>query len=306
MEIKVVTYNMLSPHYVKPHYFPDILPINLDANCRLKRSIELIKQWMKDEYIICLQELCEEWKNELVIVFQQSNYMCHCAVYKKGITGVMIAHPTHRYDYVNHEVFSCADIIKATAAPQVGCPYLDELNSATMIENMALVVQLSSVSSSSNRIFQVATYHMPCNFTKKLLMVSHVNALKLKLNHENTIIAGDFNIAISNAEYRFLVELPYDELPEFVTQLKQLSPEPTQVFRSAHLTLHGAEPIHTNVGTIKTGLFIECLDYILVTRSFTVVECSVGLVAGDPQTTTYPNELCPSDHQPLFATINLF
>ena len=46
-------------------------------------------------------------------------------------------------------------------------------------------------------------------------------------------------------------------------------------------------------------MFIECLDYCLITKSLEVKACGVQCVVPN----SYPNDLCPSDHLPLITTL---
>ena len=70
----VVTYNLLSPAYVKPTYFPGIEKIHLDDEQRLKRTYKLLQKWINVKAIICLQELCEQWMQRFEKIFKDNNY----------------------------------------------------------------------------------------------------------------------------------------------------------------------------------------------------------------------------------------
>ncbi len=59
-QLCIVTYNLLSPAYVKPTYFSNIEKQYLGDEQRLKRTYKLLSKWMKDKVIICLRELCEQ------------------------------------------------------------------------------------------------------------------------------------------------------------------------------------------------------------------------------------------------------
>src|SRR5207253_236262 len=74
--------------------------------------------------------------------------------------------------------------------------------------------------------------------------------------------------------------------------------------QSAHLKLYGHEPVYTNISSKSEGeMFVECLDYCLVTKSVGVKKCIVEYVIENPCATSYPNNFCPSDHQPLVTTL---
>lgn len=357
LELNIVTFNILSPHYIKPSWFPNIDTKYIDSEQRLKHITELIVNWMDEQKMICLQELCEEWCDKLKPIFENNNYKFHHVTYSNGKSGVSISYPNSFKTNIV-EIFSCSDVVKSNLdkinelASTKDIKYLnkniiDELHTASIIENKAIIVVIET----KNNKIVLSTYHMPCKFNEKFLLTSHIHALKSKLRNiandnlcDNVILAGDFNLSCKTLEYKFLVDVEsnnnnvnieiYNNI-QFVQELKHIYNEigvnlyesiefkankaSGYIFNdncadiyecikllSAHVTLHQKEPEHTNVSFTKNGPFIECLDFILVNQNIGVKTCQVELVTGDPHEVTYPNDICPSDHQPLMATLLIY
>ena len=163
---------------------------------------------------------------------------------------------------------------------------------------------------------------MPCRPLQKYFLASHIHGLKASLsnisqtnNCNHVILTGDFNITAKSQEYNFLAGIDYAQGndPEFIKELREiygkagLNIDSKIELQSSHFKLHGSEPMYTNVSEMSDGaerMFIECLDYCLATKSLIVVDCMVDLMVDDiPNKSSYPNESCPSDHQPLITTL---
>lgn len=318
IQLSVVTYNLLSPAYVKPAYFPNIQDEYLDKNQRLKRTVGLIQKWMKDRAIICLQELCEEWMHHFTKLFSQNNYKFHPIIYANGKSGVSISYPIDLFDTLMVQSDSCFNesmfnkIKEATNNSQIH----QELENASQSENKCISVVIETKGLGQKIL--LSTYHMPCRFAQKFFITSHIHGLKdllfeisqkYKCNH--IILAGDFNITSKNPEYKFLAGICDEKNdPEFIKELRKVyqsigqNLDSSPGLQSSHFKLHGSEPDYTNVSTMGDGgMFIECLDYCLTTKSIEIKECWAEFKIKNPCTASYPNESCPSDHQPLITTM---
>jgi mRNA deadenylase 3'-5' endonuclease subunit Ccr4 len=316
--LTIVTYNLLSPDYIKPSYFPNIEKQYLDDELRLERTIKLLNQWITNKNIICLQELCEKWMINFKTLFESNNYNFHYVIYAKGKSGVAIAYPTDLFDTIIVEEFLCADYIKYDKLSMLyeeKSKIMEELKAASQCENKSINIVLKI--KKSGELILLSTYHMPCQFLKKMYMTVHIYALKANINDmikkyncQHVILAGDFNITAKSPEYNFLVGIEELEIPEFIKELQKMYKSieinlysPIEL-KSAHLMLHNKEPEYTNISTINGGtLFKECLDYCIVTKTFDIIECTTYFTIDNPSTNSYPNNICPSDHLPLITKI---
>jgi mRNA deadenylase 3'-5' endonuclease subunit Ccr4 len=315
-QLCVITYNLLSPWYVKPTYFPGIEKQYLDDESRLKRTFRLLEKWVNAKAVICLQELCDQWARHLERFFEENNYVfCKCT-YAKGKSGVSVSFPKELFEHVVTYTDSCFDekqfdaLKKFTKNPQI----LEELANATVPENK-YVGSIVNVKSTGKKLL-LATYHMPCKPQQKYFLASHVLGLKeslfniSKMHHcDHVVLSGDFNITSNSQIYKFLVGIGHEDL-DFIKELKELYEKNGQSidpingieFQSSHLKINGSEPVYTNVSAMNDGgLFVECLDYCFTTKSIILTECAVDLMVENPSASSYPNESCPSDHQPLIT-----
>ncbi len=332
-QVCVVTYNLLSPAYVKPSYFPNIEKKYLDDEQRLEKTIKILKKWMENKAVICLQELCEQWRERFEKLFKQNNYNFHSVIYSNRKSGVGISYPIELFDTVMVKSDSCFDKKKFDEIKEHSnnSQLLEELVNASSSENKFINV-VAKIKKTGQNIL-LSTYHMPCRPLQKYFLVSHIQGLKTLLfdisqTHkcEHVILAGDFNIKTKDPEYNFLVGLSFpndnnfesenikDKTsdPEFIKELRYVynkagqKLDPMLELQSSHLKLHKVEPVYTNVSTMNDGgLFIECLDYCLITKSVEVSKCIVEFSIDNPNTSSYPNDQCPSDHQPLITTLLL-
>jgi mRNA deadenylase 3'-5' endonuclease subunit Ccr4 len=315
-QLCVITYNLLSPWYVKPTYFPGIEKQYLDDEPRLKTTCILLQKWVNVKAVICLQELCDQWASHLEKFFEENNYVfCKCT-YAKGKSGVSISFPKELFEHVVTYSGSCFDEKQFAA---LNCftensQIHEELANATVAENkyVGAIVNVKG----TKKTLLLATYHMPCKPQQKYFLASHINGLKESLNNiskihqcNHVILSGDFNITSNSQMYKFLVGIGHKDL-DFIEELKELYEKNGQnfdpmhgiEFQSSHLKINGSEPIYTNVSaTNDGGLFVECLDYCFTTKSIIVTECAVDLMVKNPSISSYPNESCPSDHQPLIT-----
>ena len=212
---------------------------------------------------------------------------------------------------------------------------MSQLEEATTIQTPLLSVLLACKTNGKlvGKNLLVSTYHMPCKFTKKYLIAANIHTIKKEIRRlkyawgdifgapVSVVMTGDYNITPKNAEYKLLTgedytanELlngitEYGESLDFYVSLSQIyrsiNLELTEGIKvnSAHKTCYNSEPVYTNVLMKVDSTFIDCIDYILVDDDAEIKSCTIGLTVENPQITLYPNELCPSDHLSLSASL---
>lgn len=204
-----------------------------------------------------------------------------------------------------------------------------ELEQAASAPNPFLILTLSAkyYGKDVGKNLVIATYHMPCRFTMKYYIIAHIRAMKVRAGEalkrararypgdSSLVVVGDFNIIPSSPEYKLLACIDYtdDELKDqkyvevanSIELYRGLGMNITDgvKFRSTYLTLNGAEPRYTNTSIKQDSSFVECIDYILLGDSIDIRSCQVGLTVEDPIANPSPNNLCPSDHLPLSASL---
>lgn len=319
----IITYNLLSPWYVKPNYFPDIEKQYLDDESRFKRTLGLLQKWINNKAVICLQELCEQWAHHLKKFFAENNYRFDHVTYAKGKSGVSISYPLELFDTMTISSGLCFDKNKFNEIKNYtkNLQIIKELANASESENQ-YIAEVMRVKKTGQKLL-LATYHMPCRPLQKYFLVSHIHGLKASLfdisqmyQCDHVVLSGDFNIIAGSQEYDFLARYSSQNAdvkdPDFIKELRQIyaktgkSIDPMIDLQSSHLKHHGSEPKYTNVSAMSDGvIFIECLDYCLTSKSIKIIDCMVDLVIDNPKTSSYPNESCPSDHQPLITRFTL-
>jgi len=274
--MKVVTYNLLTPHYATPEVFPESKG-HLDPSKRFKDITAVLEEHMKDNAIICLQEVCIEWGALLKYFFMVRQYTFFATHYgspASGRIGVAIAVP------IEHSHILCVNSIRV--AETVGPSEHAEL--VRVRPNRLLYVGLVY----AGKPVLVGTYHMPCAYDDPALMTIHATlataALKDVATRENLpcVFAGDFNLLPTDPGYAAL----------------------TADFTSACVTVNGAEPAYTTQVIIHAEhrFFQATIDYILH-RGLTPV--AVRTLPAVPEGTSLPSESEPSDHLLLWACFDI-
>ena len=236
---RIITFNLLSPAFATPSHYHYSPPEQLDAKYRLDRISKLLHKWTKANFIICLQEVSEQWNNELIKIFDECCYTYSYNIYADGKMGVAIAFPSAHYIKVESDVYRCGELIGKVCNSmnktelRETLPSIDEIESdlisASEKDNTSITLLLKCLYFGKNigKFLIVSTYHMPCRYTKKHFMVAHIHSLKAHVAElqnkwsqvnpdkhsiiNSVVIAGDFNITPNSAEYKYMTGEPYTE-----------------------------------------------------------------------------------------------
>jgi mRNA deadenylase 3'-5' endonuclease subunit Ccr4 len=232
-DFRIITFNLLSPEQIKNSisgYFPFVKKYHIEFSFRAKLAKKLIAGWIKVNFIICLQEVSDEWTLILVPFFKENNYTFHYTVYANGKMGVGIAYPTNHYHTLESRIWVCGDIIKdyykliyekhsREPIKDVSETVMQVLADASELKNpiIGLMVAVKYFGKFVGKNILVATYHMPCRYGDKYLIPGHIHAIKRGLDNfiqdmksqgietHGVILAGDFNVTPNNPEYKLLV-----------------------------------------------------------------------------------------------------
>ena len=322
-DIRVITFNLLSADILTEESYAKYFPTNkrkyMEFGYRLEKTKNLIKSWMKVNFIICFQEMSKRWREKLNIFFEGNNYKLVSEGYSGDRFGVGIAFPTNHYDLLHKNILECGSFIKPIY--QSIKNMMEDLEYASDSKNIMISLHLcAKYYGKPVKNLIISTYHMPCRFDNKYYLYSHIHALKVHLNDlsllwntKANVFCGDFNIIPNTIEYKLLTSesLSDSEIKECTT-LNNMSQAYDYIdyglfkgmnFRSAYKTLYDSEPLYTNVMVQSDSNFLNCIDYILINNQVEVRSAKVGLTIPQPLEAPSPNGLCPSDHCPLSASL---
>jgi 2',5'-phosphodiesterase len=109
MQIRVVSYNVLSSHLARPDYYVNYNPDHLRAEQRLPVVLEKLEEQrtVQTNTIFCLQEVSREWAGELHTYFANCKYHFVTGLYGRsfnGYMGVAIAWPMDTFETLNVDI----------------------------------------------------------------------------------------------------------------------------------------------------------------------------------------------------------
>lgn len=257
-DVRIITYNVLSVPYATEKYFPRVWKNHLSFEYRKVKMLKLFTSWIKVNFIICLQEVSEEWDVVFTEFFAKTGYVYKSALYRNGELGVAVVFPSNHFTLLDENVHVCGELIQDRyetiqrklkddendenkLSKFVNPSILTELSNASESKNAMLTLLLSAKyhGKSVNKNIIVSTYHMPCRYAHRYFMAAHIYAFKHTLkklmsewnekygNVKSTIIGGDYNIIPSGPDYKLLVGLDYTEqelnkFAAFVTNIKKI------------------------------------------------------------------------------------
>ena len=186
--LKLTTYNVLSSHLSEPSYFLACKPEFLDPTYRLQSLKDKLEAEVKDEAVICLQEVSHKWAGVLHPYFASRGYHLVTGLYGakfNGYMGVAVAVPTSKYEIMDVDITRVADTKRMPRKPKAG--YVQNIFNLISKTLVKLAVQLGwrkapfdfwdNVLYRTNQMlclrlqdkvdkkpFVIGTYHMPCMF----------------------------------------------------------------------------------------------------------------------------------------------
>lgn len=350
----VVSFNVLSSALSPPDCFSKARPEDCLPENRLKVLTVKLQEYIREEHIICLQELSRNWHAKLLPFFRQNGYTIVVSSYgyaQNDYMGVAIACKDSLYEIAEVRNQCVADYANWPVAKEetpvhylgmstwttwinyVWKQYtrpsneedkassLNEVGIARKKENTLLMLRLKPRNFVLGQEFIVGTYHMPCSFMQRTVMVLHAAAVSNQIRefaaHGNTpyILAGDFNMSPDSEEYKLMTTGSVSN--KFRETLTSCYPNlPTSAFhtneplQSAYHSIHGKEPPFTCYATTCykgwENDFIGPIDYIFVSP-----HCDVKQVLQLPEQplpehgASLPSAANPSDHLPIGAAIEI-
>lgn len=337
--IKVVQYNVLSSTLSCRKTYPRNYPLNtedeVDPEKRLERVIEKLQSSMdpSTDTLFALQEVSTDWCDPLGLMFHEKGYQFVISSYgkeKNGFMGVAIAFPysmartqpevvsiqlTH-----THQWYRCSPL--AVTNPVTAATVFDHNNlaasnsswfHASRKENVLLFAIFTLP---GGKKFTFATYHMPCAFRNRDVMVIHAAMAFQYLQWLGNpfIFAGDFNFCPGDECYQMLTSntgAPPDLMRRMHGQPKEdwWRPKFSQcpVAESAQKLYRGHEPSFTCAGVARQGNdhFAGTLDYIWLSDGDWAVDAASEHPDNDGVDCNLPTVEEPSDHLMITSTVRL-
>jgi len=283
-KIVILTYNILSSSLAtlmtnekkdnKIVYPTEIM----NNDNRFKKISLFIKDqiliYSESNFIICLQEVSEEWLPKFAQLFASLKYNYINKQYGRifdGNMGVLIAYP-NKLSIVKSQFIQIGRYIN---------PHNDMSLLAASKRNVAIYLLLES--KSFNYKFGVITYHMPCEPKNPLVGYYHNKIIYRKaikfMSNNRWILAGDFNMLSDTQSYKYLV-------------------------KKKDLGCIWKDKLHrypiTNFAYIKDNEFSGCIDYIFYLKdNLKCIDVKI-----DNINNIIPDKIQPSDHIPVIAIFN--
>ena len=332
-DLNVVSYNILSSSLASPSYFLNCKPENLDAETRFRKIVRVLKEQVKRNAVICLQEVSLKWSGKLHSFFQKEGYYFISNNYTKGWQGYMgsaVAFPTKRFTADEVEIVRVSDTKSWPRSPPPSM--LDKVSGTIYSMYQSLfggkkaqdhwelarnrvntMIMLRLKCENTGKAFCIGTYHMPCMFWAPKVMVIHAALASQKIQDfakdDHCILAGDFNFKPGESTYKLVTTGSLDKddayYPEPLQPEESWKPELEYGMESAYASFTGSEPDFTNNAQIRNDPpFVETLDYIFISPSLSVKEV-VPLKSRDEVNGPLPNDDEPSDHILIGATFDL-
>lgn len=304
LNIRVVSYNVLSSHLAQPQHFSTLNPDHLLAANRLPVVLKKLDEEMNRDAVICLQEVSNDWAGSLHTHFANRGYHLVTGLYGKkfnGYMGVAIAFPTESMKVLDVDISRLSDTRQGgwPQAPEEGFLTRVVKGVASFVQkplemvgalakapiepwsysknrfNILLTVKLEE--KQSGKSFCLGNYHMPCAFYAPMVMTIHsemaAKQVQTLANDMPYILAGDWNIKPDGSSYRLLTTGTMDRGdPEWPKPKHGMEWLPTaKPMRSVYAESDHGEPDFTNYARIKENEpFIDTLDYIFCSDEWKV------------------------------------
>jgi len=306
----IVTYNILADELSKIHDIP------YSNKVRLQLLTAQLESFVASKSIICLQEVSTAMYGSITLWFEQHGYVIYGSTYAPNL-GVVIAAPL---GYVSRcEIVKLRDckswprygeitwaqwITKCISFGYYTPPTYSQWRNASYKNNLMVCVDIKNK-------YSIGTLHMPCSYKEPIVMQTYLSLARTALTEfagaKPCILAGDFNIKPDTELYFEMLSGKFgcEDYETAYPSTDKWRPKNEDILLSAYKTMHKTEPAYTcftATNKYQAG-FCGTLDYILHTPNINILNCE--LVRTNKKDEPQPNQLEPSDHIPILATIEL-
>jgi len=315
MTIKIVTYNVLCSALSGKNVFPEATDEQLNPEIRLHKITHFFEEWIKDNTIICLQELSRTWYCELVNFFAERDYVLVYMSYGFNLNdymGVAIAYPkslkSTKIDAVSTNSFvkpikkspknfmfllnilfgNLMEIFYYLLNIKIKAKQLSTQELISKNDNIFLMIEFEN--------FAVGTYHMPLwiDYRKSSTSVIAQKIIETSKNFTNKpfILTGDFNslpkdLAIETFKQNKLKFIQINNKISFTNEMITCFPRLSSTFDGK------------NINNFKGQI-----DYIFYNETQFLCE-SIITYTKNKELINTPNDLDPSDHLPVVGNFKI-
>lgn len=326
-KIKIFNYNILTPNYCNLKKYPLNNKEDLDNHVRLHKIKEIFLNQMKNESIICLQEVSRDWSGVFQLLCDNNDYHFIKSLYgysKNGYMGIAIAYPK-KYKLLDLSIRRISEFIEFEEKSKSMCKEITDFfkeflvikePSVPIFEiaknrfNTAIALKLQIRDNDDSRPFWIVNYHMPCVWRHPEVMILHITYLKMFVkkmcenNKYDCILAGDFNSQPDSLQYEILTNSSVVGLNNYFKDYPSNLQLPIidMKLESVYKIFNGKEPEATNYSYCDfNGPFKGTLDYIFVNNNIKVLKVDdIGFLDS-----FMPNKDNPSDHKPLYCELEI-
>ena len=325
-KIKLFNYNVLTPNYCYQKKFPLNNKEDLDNHIRLTNINNILLKQMKNESIICLQEVTRDWAGVFQLLCDNNDYNFVKSLYgypKNGYMGIAIAYPK-KYKMIDMSIRRISEFIDYEEKKKGYCrEFIDTVSEFLTLKdidvpifdiarsryNTAIALKLQLRDNENCRPFWIVNYHMPCIWRNQGVMILHITYFKkfvekvCNRGKDDCIIAGDFNSQPDSIPYEIMKTSTLMGLDNYFEKYEDFNlPAVDMKLESVYEKFHGSEPEATNYSYCDfNGPFRGTLDYIFVNNNINVLRMDeIGHLE-----TFMPNRNNPSDHKPLYCELEI-
>ena len=211
---RVVTFNVLTPHYCDLVSYPQCSSVAVDPEARYEVLLQKLNKEIASRSVICLQEVCQGWHNRLLPLFHANEYHfigCNYGHQKSGYMGLAVAIPQDLFRVSDCEIVRVSDTFRFPRLPRSWIVHLyrrglslttwmvnlftswfipsmsvsvytdsNDMEQASRRQNQQIMLRLCHKETGKSVV--LGNYHMPCEFARPNVMHLHVamstNALR--------------------------------------------------------------------------------------------------------------------------------
>ncbi len=303
MSIKIVTYNILSPQYVYLDLYPKCQTDDLNQTNRIKLIGKKLLPKMRDNFIICLQEVCRECLDMLIELGRENNY---------GLTHVNYNDHSSKQIYLvimYPSIYRIEHCYSTTPLSNV----LDkvELDSAWLmtheLPNRMLVIKF--LDTITKKKFIIATTHFPflSDQISTIYIIQFIQILQMNDLDLPIIFTGDFNFTPESYQYKIVVTGIIDIKNPAYPKISNIKYPRFNNFKwntcidpmTSALDVMTDNKNYTLISFDNRKLI---LDHIFC---YNCKPCSMTIENDGDENVPLPNKSEPSDHLMVYSDINL-
>jgi len=304
----VFSWNALSPKYCTLRKFPHLQPDYANWECRRTAIMSEVLFYEPD--IVCLQEIeADDYAEYFDKVFAAAGY---CGLYDKKkhdyiIDGCATFYKRERFELVSHEVlhYNAVDFDTSQHTFRGSPRHYARACRFDLHFNLAQITTLRN--RQTHALTRVVNTHLladPAFADAKLLQAALLVDRLMQLDRRArrrlpNIVCGDLNSVPASAVVQYLLAGKIHKREFWKSDFGRFT---SRKHLRHNLSLGSTYSAADVAFTTRSADFTGCVDYILY--SDRMIKC-IG-VLGDLETKGHvwmPNELCPSDHIPMYCVL---